>query len=175
MVLEGVNLHGDTQADRKVHGGPVRAAYAYADEDYRWWEAILGRPLPPGKFGDNFTLQGIDVSGARIGERWRIGSAVVYVTSPRVPCFKLGIAMEDQGFVRRFAEALRPGAYLGIVEPGTIAAGDPVEVVSTPDHDVTLREMTRIYLFDRPRLADLLVPDLPPNWRDWVLEETAAG
>ena len=168
VMLSGVNLTGDDQADRTVHGGPERAAYAYAVEDYRWWEGRLGKTLPPGKFGENFTLQGIDLNNALIGERWQIGDAVVQVMSARVPCFKLGIAMGDQKFVKRFSEALRPGAYLGIVQEGTIGAGDPVEVVWRPDHHITVREMMRVYTQDRAKLHTLLVPELPTNWREWI-------
>jgi MOSC domain-containing protein YiiM len=172
VLVEGVNVRGDDQADRKVHGGAERAAYAYAHEDYLWWQGRLGMSLGHGKFGENFTLRGLDVSNALVGERWQIGRAVVQVTSPRVPCFKLGIAMNDQKFVKRFAEALRPGAYLGIVKSGEVAAGDPVEVIWKPDHKLTLKEMMRIYMFEREKLGEMLVPELPQGWREWVLAET---
>jgi MOSC domain-containing protein YiiM len=175
VPLRGVNLRGDDQADRVNHGGPVRAAYAYAQEDYRWWEEALGRTLPPGKFGENLTLHGIDVSGALIGERWRTGTAVVQVTSPRVPCYKLAMTMDDPAFVRKFAKALRPGAYLSIVEEGTVGSGDAVEILSKPDHRLTIAEMTRIYFSEHERLSELLVPDLPPHWRDWVLAQQGGG
>jgi MOSC domain-containing protein YiiM len=111
------------------------------------------------------------VNGALIGERWRVGSAVVQVTSPRVPCYKLAMKMGDPKFVRRFAAALRPGAYLAIVEEGDIAAGDGVEIVHRPAHALTLAEMTRIYFFERDRIGELLqADDLPAGWRDWALE-----
>ena len=169
--LRGVNLDGDDQADRGVHGGRDRAAYAYASEDYDWWSAELGRAFPPGSFGENLTLRGLDVSGALIGERWRVGSAVVQVTSPRVPCYKLAMKMDDPKFVRRFAAALRPGAYLSIVEEGDVAAGDGVEIVHRPAHALTLMEMARIYFFERERIAELVdVEDLPAGWRDWARE-----
>ncbi len=168
--IEGVNLHGDDQADRESHGGPIRAVYAYAEEDYLWWQETLGRTLPPGKFGENLTLRGIDVSGALVGERWRVGTAILEVTSPRVPCYKLGMVMGDARFIRTFARALRPGAYLGIVDQGDVGAGDSVEVIRRPDHGLTLEAMTRIYLFERHRLGDLLVPQLPREWRDWVVK-----
>ena len=168
VMLSGVNLTGDDQADRTVHGGPERAAYAYAVEDYLWWQDRLGRTLPPGKFGENLTLKGVDVSHALVGERWQIGDAVVQVMSARVPCFKLGIAMGDQKFVKRFSEALRPGAYLGIVQEGTVGAGDPVEIIWRPDHKLTIKEMMRIYTSDRQKLHELLVPELPSNWREWI-------
>jgi len=170
--FEGVNLHGDDQADRQNHGGPIRAAYAYANEDYRWWQTTLGRTLSPGKFGENLTLRGVDVSGALVGERWRVGTAILEVTSPRVPCYKLGIAMEDPGFIRAFARALRPGAYLRIVEEGAVGAGDLVAVASKPQHNLTLETMARIYLFERKRLEELLVPQLPDEWREWVMSQS---
>ncbi len=169
--LRGVNLDGDDQADRGVHGGPDRAAYAYAAEDYDWWRGELGRACEPGTFGENLTTRGIDVSGALIGERWRVGSAVVRVTSPRVPCYKLAMKMDDPTFVKRFAAALRPGAYLAIVEEGDVAAGDGVEIVHRPGHALTLAEMTRIYFFERDRIGELVdVEDVPVAWRDWARE-----
>ena len=171
VPLRGVNLEGDDQADRKNHGGSVRAAYAYAQEDYRWWEETLARTLPPGKFGENLTLCGIDVNGALIGERWRTGSAVVQVTSPRVPCYKLALTMGDPAFVRKFAQALRPGAYLSIVEEGVVGSGDAVEVVSKPAHRLTIAEMTHIYFSERERLSELLVRELPEHWRAWVVAQ----
>ncbi|GAC1659956.1 MAG: MOSC domain-containing protein [Vulcanimicrobiaceae bacterium] len=171
VPLRGVNLHGDDPADRSVHGGPDRAVYAYAEEDYRWWSEQLARPIAPGKFGDNLTLRGIDVSGARIGECWRVGTALLRVTSPRVPCFKLAHAMQDPHFVRTFAQALRPGAYLAIVEEGDIASGDAAAIVARPEHDLTVAEMARIYLFDRKRARDMLAaPELPDSWRSWATE-----
>jgi len=169
----GVNLRGDDQADRENHGGPIRAVYAYANEDYLWWQETLGRALSPGKFGDNLTLEGVEVSGALVGERWRVGTALLEVTSPRVPCYKLGMAMEDPRFIRTFARALRPGAYLGIVEEGDVGAGDSVAVTWRPDHNLTLAMMSRIYLFERRRLGEMLVPQLPREWRDWVIANTA--
>ena len=172
--LHGVNLDGDDQADREVHGGPDRAAYAYAAEDYDWWRGELGRACEPGTFGENLTTRGIDVSGALIGERWRVGSAVVRVTSPRVPCYKLAMKMDDPAFVKRFAAALRPGAYLAIVEEGDVAASDGVEIVHRPAHTMTLGEMARIYFFERHRIGELVdVEELPAGWRDWAREHAA--
>ena len=123
IPVRGVNLRGDDQADRENHGGPYRALYAYASEDYLWWEKQLSRSLTAGTFGENLTSRDIDVNGALIGERWSIGSTVVQVTSPRVPCYKLGMTMNDQGFVREFAQAARPGAYLSIVTEGRRRCG----------------------------------------------------
>ncbi len=172
VAVAGVNLRGDDQADREVHGGPDRAAYAYAEEDYRWWHVELGRKLEPGKFGENLTLRGIDVSRALVGEVWRVGTTLFAVTSPRVPCYKLGIAMGDAAFIKVFARALRPGAYLSVVEEGDVGAGDPVEIVARPEHEMTMEDMARIYLFERHRAKELLVPELPMEWREWA---TAVG
>jgi MOSC domain-containing protein YiiM len=169
VPVRGVNLAGDEQADRRVHGGPRMSLYAYGLDDYRWWEATLGRPVGPGTFGDNLTIAGLDPSAALIGERWLIGSAVVQATAPRVPCFNLCIRMDDEAFPRRFAAALRPGTYLAIVQEGEVAAGDPVEVVHRPNHQVDVRTVARAYHADRSLVPRLLeVPELPPSWREWA-------
>src|SRR5215813_9989383 len=112
VAARGVNLAGDDQADRGAHGGPDKAVYAYASEDARWWEGEVGRPFVNGEFGDNRTIEGIDVNGSLVGEHWKIGSTVLEVSEPRIPCWRLGVRMNDPGFVRRFTEALRPGSYL---------------------------------------------------------------
>jgi MOSC domain-containing protein YiiM len=171
IALRGVNVGGDDQADRSVHGGPDRAAYVYAAEDYAWWEDELARALPPGTFGENLTVHGLDVSNARIGEEWQIGTALVQVTSPRVPCFKLAAKMNDPKIVKKFARALRPGAYLRIVTEGDIGAGDAITVVSRPAHDLTVATMANIVLFERARARELLVPEIPAHWRTWVEEQ----
>jgi MOSC domain-containing protein YiiM len=171
VAVRGVNVAGDDQADRRVHGGPERALYAYAAEDYAWFSGQLGRDLAPGTFGENLTLDGIDVTGAKIGEEWRIGTTLLRVTAMRVPCLKLAHVMGDNGFIRMFAEALRPGAYLRIVEEGELAAGDPVTIVARPTHDLTIAEMTRIVLFERARAGEFLtVPELSPDWHTWAEE-----
>lgn len=140
VPTRGDRLEGDDQVDRKHHGGPDQAVYAYAREDYQHFEAELGRALVAGSFGENLTLAGVDVTGARIGERWRVGSAVLEVTSPRLPCATLGRRMGDMGFVRRFAGAGRFGAYLRIVEEGEIAAGDAVEIEPAAAGALTIGE-----------------------------------
>ncbi len=168
VAVRGVNLDGDDQADRSVHGGPYQAVYAYAAEDYDWWAATLGRPMVPGQFGENLTTKGVDVNGALVGERWRVGSTVLRVTIPRVPCFKLGLKMGDPQFLKQFAEALRPGSYLSIVSEGRVAAGDAIEVIWRPAHRLTIRDAARIRLFDRDRANELLVPEMQASWREWA-------
>ena len=110
VQARGVNLDGDDQADRRAHGGADKAVYAYAIEDTRWWEKELSRSLQYGGFGENLTTEGVTVNDALVGERWAIGTTVLEVSEPRVPCWRLGVRMNDQMFVRRFTEALRPGA-----------------------------------------------------------------
>jgi MOSC domain-containing protein YiiM len=176
VAVRGVNVAGDDQADRTVHGGPDKAVYAYASEDTAWWADRLGRDLGAAAFGENLTTRGVDVSGARIGERWAIGSTLLEVRQSRMPCFKLGLRMGDPRFVRAFAQADRPGAYLAILREGDVGAGDPVEIVHRPDHDVTVALMHRALLQDHDLLADLLAaPELMPRWRAFALERTGAG
>lgn len=170
VMVAGVNISGDDQADRSVHGGPDRALYAYAAEDYAWWSGELGRDLPPGTFGENLTTRGLDVNGALVGERWQIGSTVLQVTTPRFPCYKLAMKMGDPKFVKRFGVALRLGTYLSIVTEGALERGDAIEVVHRPAHGVTIGEMSKIYLFERHRLRELLVPELPGEWTQWINE-----
>ncbi len=172
VPLRGVNLVGDDQADRKVHGGPDRAVYAYAAEDYAWWSGELATALAPGTFGENLTTTGLDPSGAPIGERWQVGGAVLEVAGPRIPCVKLGWRMNDPHFVKRFADALRLGAYFRIIEPGAIARGDTVTVLHRPSHDITVREVGHIYFSAQQRRRELLaVPELGQAWLAWAERE----
>ena len=142
VVVRGVHIDGDGQADLRVHGGRDKAVYSYAAEDYAWWSDTLGRTLGPGTFGENLTVSGIDLSSTRIGSRWRVGTALLEVTQPRYPCFKLGIRMGDAGFVKEFERAERFGAYLRILEPGEVGAGDEIDVVAPDDADApTIRDI----------------------------------
>jgi MOSC domain-containing protein YiiM len=169
--VRGVNLAGDEQADLSVHGGPDKAVYAYAFEETAEWEAVLGRELGAGAFGENLTTTGVDVSGAVVGERWRVGTTLLEVVQPRFPCFKLGIRMDDPGFVRRFAHGSRPGAYLRIVEEGELGAGDEVSIEQRPDHGVTSRLVFDAILVDRDLIPKALqAPQLIPSLREWMSE-----
>ena len=164
VPVDGVNLNGDDQADRRVHGGPDKAVYSYSTEHYAWWSSQVGA-LSPGTFGENLTISGIDFDAARIGDRWRIGSALLEVAQPRQPCFKLGIRMDDDTFPDRFAAAQRPGIYLRIVEGGTVAAGDTIEVVPTELPAISILSLVEDnddVAFLRQVAADSRVPD---GWR----------
>ena len=174
VAVRGVNVAGDDQADRAVHGGPDKAVYVYAREDTAWWERELGRELEHGNFGENLTVSGVDVSGAVVGELWEIGTAVLEVAQPRIPCWKLGARMEDASFPVHFAAAGRPGAYLRIVEEGEIGAGDEVRVGEKPEHGLTVGDVARIYHQERGRCALLLrAPELADGWREWALRRAA--
>ena len=172
--VEGVNVAGDEQADRRVHGGPDKAVYAYASEDTAFWEAELGRELGPGAFGENLTTEGVDVSGAVIGARWRIGDVELEVAQPRLPCAKLGLRLGDPMMVRRFGEARRPGAYLRIVREGELGAGDAIEVLERPAHGVTVRDVSAAILLDETLLERAAAaPELPASLADWMRERAA--
>ncbi|HZO35867.1 MAG TPA: MOSC domain-containing protein [Solirubrobacteraceae bacterium] len=169
VAVRGVNLDGDDQADRRNHGGADQAVYAYAQESYTWWQRELGRELPPGLFGENLTVEGLDVDEAVIGDRWAIGSTVLEVTRPRIPCLKLAKRMDDLGFVKRFAQARRPGAYLRIVAEGVLQAGDEISVVARPRHGVTIALVNEAMLFEAelaPRLLE--APALAAGVREWA-------
>lgn len=139
-----MGLHGDVQVDRTWHGGADQAVYVYADEDADWFAHDLDRDVPPGLFGENLRTAGLDVSGAVIGERWSIGERALFeVTLPREPCGTFARRMGVPGWVERFAEHGAPGAYLRVVRTGEIGRGDAVQVLSRPDHGVTIGEWFR--------------------------------
>lgn len=170
-----VNLTGDEQADLHFHGGVDKAVYAYAREDYDWWSEELGVPLADGTFGENLTLAAVDVTSALVGERWQVGSAVLEVTGPRTPCWKLGARMANVEFPVYFAAAGRPGAYLRVLDAGELGVGDEVRVMQRPTHRLTVGEVAEIYHGDRSRCAELLrAPELGEEWRAWV-EDRLAG
>jgi MOSC domain-containing protein YiiM len=139
LRIRKLGVHGDVQADRTWHGGEDQAVYAYAEEDADWFASDLGREIPPGLFGENLRTRGVDVTGAVLGERWRIGEKVVLeVTSPRTPCGVFERRMGIKGWQRRFEERGAPGAYFRVIRAGDVQAGDVVEVVDRPSHGVTI-------------------------------------
>ena len=141
VAVGAQGLAGDRQMDVEHHGGRDKAVYAYASEDVARWAAELGRDLTPGQFGENLTTSGLDVTGALVGERWRIGGpdgVVVEVTQPRIPCATFKDWMGEARWVRRFTEHGAPGAYLRVVVEGAVTAGDEIEVVHRPGHGVSI-------------------------------------
>jgi MOSC domain-containing protein YiiM len=173
----GPGLAGDRIIDTKHHGGDDQAAYAYAREDMDAWSAELGRPLPPGCFGENLTTSGVDVTGAAIGERWQIGDVLLQVTSARIPCGTFAAWLGEQHWVRRFTERGAPGAYLRVLEPGTISAGDPVAVVHRPAHGVTIGTVFRALTLDADLLPQVLTAgdDLTEAMRRRILRRTRSA
>ncbi|GAA1256956.1 MOSC domain-containing protein [Sphaerisporangium rubeum] len=164
----GSGLVGDQIFDVASHGGDDQAVYAYAREDLDHWEAELGRSLTEGMFGENITTRGLDVTGALIGERWRVGDHVLLeVSCPRIPCGTFAHWMDEQGWIKRFTEEARPGAYLRVITPGAIKAGDPVVVEHRPEHEVTVGVTFRAITLE-PGLLPLLPPveSLPQEIRD---------
>jgi MOSC domain-containing protein YiiM len=157
-----LGVDGDEQADRRQHGGVDQAVYAFAREDVDEWERRLGRALPDGGFGENLTTEGVDVTGARIGERWRIGSVLLEVSAPRIPCSTFQAHMGERAWVRRFTETGRPGAYMRVIEEGELGAGDPVEVVARPAHDVSIGLAFRALTTERSLQPLLLAADALP-------------
>ncbi len=164
------NIDGDEQADLEVHGGPDKAIYAYAAEDAEWWEAERSAVLGAGAFGENLTTRGLDVTNARIGEQWAIGTTLLQVVQPRLPCSKLALRMGDPLFVKAFTKARRPGAYLRILEEGEMTPGDAVRVVHRPTHDVSVGVVADAYTIDRTLLARVLTAgdDLTIDWQERI-------
>ena len=167
----GSGIVGDFIGDGRHHGGDSQALYAFQREDLNEWQQRLGRDLPNGYFGENLTTLGLDVNDARLGEVWRIGNEVtVRVTSPRIPCSTFRGWVGEKGWLRTFTLVARPGAYLSIVTPGFIRAGDSIEVVHRPDHGVTVSIAYRATTTERELLPSLLAAgdDLDPELRESV-------
>lgn len=165
-----VGLAGDRVYDVKHHGGPDQAVYAYAREDLDRWAEELGRPLPNGVFGENLTTAGADVSGARIGEHWRIGSVLLEVSCPRIPCATFEGWLEREGWIRQFTRAATPGAFLRVVEAGTLSAGAEIEILDRPEHDVTVALVFRALTLEPELLPMIVVADaLPAESRERAL------
>jgi MOSC domain-containing protein YiiM len=170
VPLDELGLLADEQADRAGHGGVDQAVYAYAAEDAAFWAAELDREVRPGAFGENLTLSGVDVTGAVVGERWRVGGVEFQVTSPRIPCRTFSDFWGVPDLVKRFTTAGRPGAYLSVVAAGAIEAGTSIEVVSRPAHGVSIGDLARYRAGERDGFDRLLgaVPWLPSHWVEWV-------
>lgn len=171
VMLRATNIDGDAQSDLDAHGGVDRAAYVYGIENYRYWAGALGRDdfAPQAQFGENLTVEGLLDDEVCVGDRFRVGGAVVEISQPRVPCFKLGIRMGIPGFQTRFAEALRTGFYLRVVEEGEIGAGDGIERIARDPVGMTVAETMRLLYFEPDNVAGarraLGIEALSPGWR----------
>ncbi len=169
VFARGINLEGDDQADREAHGGYDKAVYAYASEDLTWWGNEIGRDLKPGELGENLTLKGIAINDALIGEQWKVGEVTLEVSEPRIPCWRLGVRMNDKTFPRKFTKALRPGAYLRIVQEGSLEKGNSVEVIEKPDHALSIRDVFEIYTQTHANANRILeVTKMSDAWKSWA-------
>ncbi|MBW3360599.1 MOSC domain-containing protein [Streptomyces microflavus] len=179
----GSGLAGDAVCDLRNHGGSDQAVYAFAREELDAWQRQLGgRELANGSFGENLTTLGVDVSGALIGERWRVGAELLLeVTSGRIPCRTFADHIGEEKWVRRFTQEAVTGAYLRVIEPGTIRAGDPVEIVHRPDHGITAALQFRAVTTERTLLPSLLVaasalhPEALHKAREYVARGGGSG
>ncbi len=161
----GSGIVGDVIGNRKLHGGDDQAVYAYAREDLDDWQSQLGRELTNGMFGENITTSGVDVTNAVIGERWLIGTdgLVLEVTSPRTPCKTFSTWLGIRGWIKTFTAAGLPGAYFRVIEPGTMRAGDRIEVLDRPDHSVTVGTVFRALMLEPDLLPTLTAADALPE------------
>lgn len=150
VAVAELGLDGDGQGDRRNHGGPDQAVYAYGVPDYEWWSAELGRTLLPATFGENLTITGLESAGLAIGDRLAIGSTLLEVTSPRIPCSTLATRMDDARFARRFQDARRPGVYLRVLETGTITVGDDVRLERAPAGALPVLALQDLYYAKSP-------------------------
>ncbi len=175
VALRKLNLEGDRQADLTVHGGENKAVYCYPVEHYEYWKKELpGRELPMGMFGENFTVQGLLESDVHLGDRFRVGSAEVVVTQPRLPCYKLGVRFGSDDMVKRFLASGRGGFYLAVTREGELGAGDEISVISRDANAVPVPEIMRLYVLRRWGTEDLeslrrsiRVAALPEDWKEY--------
>ena len=169
VALRGVNFAGDDQADRTVHGGPDKAVYAYAREDYDYWRHA-GMAIEVAMFGENLTTEGIDLSSSIVGERWTVGSAVLEVAQPRLPCYKLGIRFGRMDMLKRMLRSGRTGFYFAVTTEGEVGAGDIIEPLARAEEDLTVADVVDLYTVDAKNqelLRRATESSLPESWREY--------
>lgn len=174
VAVGPLGLEGDEQHNRKHHGGPHQAVYAYATEDVSYWQAVLGRPMDATILGQNLTTAQVDVNAVVVGEQWRVGTTLLEATGPRIPCATLAKRVGKPSFVKRFAEEGRPGAYFRVLEEGTVEAGDAITLVGRPSASPTMADVMAILSFEAHRSGELLgLPALNPVMVAWARDRTA--
>ncbi|HSA94130.1 MAG TPA: MOSC domain-containing protein [Terriglobales bacterium] len=179
VTIRQLNLEGDRQADLTVHGGADKAVYAYPSEHYSYWRGQLPEvPFSWGNFGENLTTEGLREDTLHIGDRLRVGSAVLMVTQPRMPCYKLEVRFGRDDMIKRFLASGRSGFYFAVVEPGSVATGSDIEILSRDPHRVSVGDITQVYL-GHSRDLELLgriqnLSALPQNWKEALLRKVEA-
>jgi MOSC domain-containing protein YiiM len=173
--LRTLNLDGDRQADLSVHGGPSKAVYCYPAEHYEYWKQELPEmELPLGMFGENLTTAGLSETELNIGDKFRVGTAQVMITEPRMPCYKLGIRFGRADIIKRFMASERSGFYLAVLAEGEVGAGDEFALIEADARGVKVRDITRLYVHEKENVELLRraveVEALPNSWRDYFLE-----
>jgi MOSC domain-containing protein YiiM len=172
IPLRTLNLDGDRQADLAVHGGPYKAVYGYPSEHYDFWRhELFGATLPWGMFGENFTTEGLSESDLHIGDRLQIGSAVIMVRQPRIPCYKLAVKFARSDILARFLRSGRSGFSFSVEQEGVVSAGDSFEFLSREPQAISIAEMNRLFVEEKYNSSVLAkaiaTPALPQDWRDY--------
>jgi MOSC domain-containing protein YiiM len=180
VAIRRLNLEGDRQADLTVHGGPEKAVYVYPGEYYHFWrEQFPEMKLPWGMFGENLTLEGLRDDTVHIGDQFRIGSTLVVVTQPRMPCYKLGLKFGRNDILKRFLASGRTGFYLAVVEEGDVSAGDLITLVKRDKYAVSVAEITQLFVSDKGNLQALrrvaILETLPESWRNYFQKRLPQG
>lgn len=180
VMLRSLNLEGDGQADLTVHGGLDKAVYAYPVEHYDYWRQELpDTDLPWGMFGENLTIEGVLEPDVNIGDRFRIGTAEMMVTQPRMPCYKLGIKFGRTDIVKRFLDSQRSGFYFSVIQEGEVGTGDALEMISQDENQITVTDIVRLYTreSDDPTLLHRAtqLQALPASWRDYFKQQLEKG
>ena len=174
VLLANDSVAGDVVVDRKHHGGYDKAVYAYAREDADWWEGQIGREISNGQFGENLTTLGIDLNSCLIGERWQIGEVVLEVSEPRIPCRVFAGFWDRPSLIKEFTDARRSGAYLRIIKEGRISAGDQIEVIFNPEHEVTIKDIFDAKAGERGKIKEIrLVEALSTSYKEWAAKVDA--
>lgn len=174
VLLDVTGVDGDTICDTANHGGPDQAVYAYSAADLEFWAQELDQEIGPGGVGENLTIEGIDCSGAIVGQRWVLGDPddgpLLQVRGPRIPCQVFAGFRETPDLIKRFLAAGRPGSYLAVERPGYVRAGDPVAVLDIPPHDTTVADVMAVYAGDRGRIGKLAAAReyLSEEKREWL-------
>jgi len=167
--LENNQVEGDVISDKKHHGGFDMAVYAYAHEDLQWWEKEIGTKINPGRFGENLTTSGIDINKSLVGERWKIGTALLEVSIPRIPCRVFAGFWDRPNLIKEFTNARRSGTYLRIIEEGYLESGDEINVVFKPNHTITIKDVFDAKSGDRSKINEIAkVEELSTSYKQWA-------